>query len=92
MKHDSKIEVFFKLETLKLKEEIEDLYIYQDYNTKKFSIFYNDELKFPVNLEKTFWKKYGKIKNYFDIIEDIKVEFSNKEKLVKLTYIKKEGK
>jgi len=92
MEHDSEIEVFFKLETLKLKEEIEDLYIYQDYNTRTFDIIYNDELKFPINLEKAFWKKYGKVKNYFDIIEDIKAEFNNKEKLVKLTYIKKEGK
>ena len=92
MEHDSEIEVFFKLETLKLKEEIEDLYIYQDYNTRTFDIRYNDELKFPINLEKAFWKKYGKVKNYFDIIEDIKAEFNNKEKLVKLTYIKKEGK
>lgn len=91
MEHDNKIEVFFKIDTLKLKEEIEDLYIYQDNNKSEFSIYYNDEIKFPVNLQKVFQKKYGKVKNFFGIIEDIKAEFNNKEKLVKLTYTIKEN-
>lgn len=86
-KTSNKIEVFFRLETLKLKEEIQDLYIYQDFNTGTFSVYYNDELKFPVNIQKTFYKKYGKVKNYFDIIEDVLVEYRKEEKLIKLTYV-----
>jgi hypothetical protein len=80
------VEVFFKIDTLNLNEELQDLYIYQDNIKGKYEIFYNDEKKFPVNLEKAFWKKYGKVKSYFNIITDIKVQFSNKENLVKLTY------
>ena len=83
------VEVFFKIDTLNLKEELQDLYIYQDNIKGKYEIFYNDEKKFPVNLEKAFWKKHGKVKSYFNIITDIKVQFNIKENLVKLTYIMK---
>ena len=80
------IEVFFKIDTLNLKEELQDLYIYQDNIKGKYEIYYNDEIKFPVNLEKAFWKKHGKVKCYFSIIKDIKAQFNIKENLVKLTY------
>jgi len=80
---------FIKISSLKLTEEITDLYIYKNNMTKKFSIYYNDEIKFPYNLEKGFYKKYGKIKNFFDNIEDIEADFNTKEDLVKITYILK---
>ena len=83
------VEVFFKIDTLNLKEELQDLYIYQDNIKGKYEIFYNDEKKFPVNLEKAFWKKHGKVKSYFNIITDIMAQFNIKENLVKLTYIMK---
>jgi hypothetical protein len=86
MPTEDTIEVFFKLDNLKLKEPIEEIYIYQDNIKEEYSFFYNDEIKFPVNLEKTFWKRYGKVKKYFDIINDIKAEYSKKEQLVKVTY------
>ena len=83
------IEVFIKVETLKLKEKLEELYIYQDNIKSEFSIYYNNEIKLPFNLEKGFYKKYGKIKNFFDKIKDIKVQYSDEENLIKLTYILK---
>lgn len=86
MEHDNKIEIFFRLETLKLKEEIQDLYIYQDFNTETFDIRYNDEIEFPKDLFKQYKKKTGKL-FVFDNIRDIKSEFSIKEGLVKFTFI-----
>ncbi len=86
MPEEKTFEAFFKISALNLKEEITDLYIYQDFNTSKFTFMYNDEIKFPINLEKTFWKKRGKVKNYFNLIEDIKAEWHYKEDLVRLTY------
>jgi len=91
MEPKTQIDVFIKVDSLKLKEELTDVYIYQDFNTKTFSIFYNDEIKFPINLEKAFWKKYGKIKNYFSLLKDIKVDFNIKDNLVRLTYILEKG-
>jgi hypothetical protein len=83
--------VFIKIETLKLKEKIEELYIYQDNIKNKYKFYYNDELQFPFNLEKGFFRKFGKVKNFFDIIEDIKAIYSEKENLIKVVYYLKKG-
>jgi len=77
---------FIKISSLKLKEEITDLYIYQDNVSGLYSVFYNDEIKCPINLEKAFYKKYKKIKNFFEFVKDIKIEFSIKEDLIKIVY------
>jgi len=81
------IEVFFKINSLKLKEEIEDLYIYQDCIKSEFSIFYNDELKVDIDLYKILKKKTRKLEN-FETIKDIKIQFNNEEQLVKIIFYK----
>ena len=87
----TEIEVFIRTETLKTKEKIQEIYIYKDCIQEKYEFMYNDELKFPVNLQKTFYKKYGKIKQFFDIIEDIKAIYSERENLIKIIYYLKIG-
>jgi len=86
MPEETEIEVFIRTETLKLKEKIQEIYIYKDCIKEEYEFMYNDELKFPVNLQKTFYKKNGKIKQFFDIIEDIKAIYSEKENLIRITY------
>jgi hypothetical protein len=83
---EKNIEVFLKIDSLNLNEEITDLYVYQDNIKSEYQIYYNDEKKFPLNLEKAFWKKYGKVKNYFNIVKDIKSEFNYKENLIRITF------
>jgi len=87
----NEIEVFLRMDSLKLKEEIEEIYIYQDNIKSKYEIFYNDEIKFPFNIEKGFYKKFGKIKNFFEFIADIEVKFSKEENLIKIIYTTKDG-
>jgi hypothetical protein len=78
--------------SLRLKEEIEEIYIYQDFSTEKFSIYYNDEIKLPINLEKTFWKKYKKVKNYFSILSDITVQLTEDKKIIQILFVLKSKK
>jgi len=80
------------IRNLKLNEEITEdslIYIYKDSNTQKYSIFYHDELKFPLNLEKLY-RKNTKEKFRFSEIEDINVKLNFKENLIRIEYIKKE--
>jgi len=86
MPEKMEIVVFIRTESLKLKEKIQEIYIYKYCIKEEYEFMYNDELKFPVNLQKTFYKKYGKIKQFFDIIEDIKAIYSEKENLIRITY------
>ena len=80
---------FIKVPPLNI-EEIEEIYIYKDNNTSKYSIFYNEELPLKINLEKSFWKKYKKVKNYFDYLEDIKVNYIPEKEVIQITYFLKE--
>jgi len=80
------IEVFLKISSLKLKEEIEELYIYKDCIREEYSFYYNDEIKFPLNLEKSFMKKAGKTKTFFKDVEDIETKFNIKEDLVQIIF------
>lgn len=63
-----------QIKSLNLKEELNEVYIYQDCNTRRFHPYYNDEIKLPINLEKMYWKLFGKTKDYFSEVEDIKIE------------------
>jgi len=64
------------IKNVKVNEEVNEIYVYDDHNKRKFSVYYNDEYKLPINVEKLFLKRYGKIKNFYDIIEDIKINYN----------------
>ncbi len=75
------------LSNLNLKEPLEIVYIYQDFIKQKFSIFYNDELKFPINIEKQFMRNMGRVKNPFTSIIDVKIQYKKENDYIELTYI-----
>jgi len=82
-------EVLIKIDSLNLKGKIEEIYIYQDCTKEEYSIYYNDEIKMPLNLQKLYQRRTGKTKTFFKDIHDIKVQFNIKENLIKIIYIRR---
>ena len=76
-----------KLSSFNLKEPLKEIYCYQDFNKKKFNVYYNDEIKFPLNLEKMYFKYVKKVKNFFDIIFDIKIVYDDEKNEIIIIYI-----
>lgn len=77
------ITILKPLSDLKLKEQIEDVYVYMDFNKKSIEPYYNDEVKLPLNLyklmQKAFPNKNIKVKTFFESLKDIKIKY-DKEK------------
>lgn len=70
------------LNNLNLKEKISTVYIYQDNIARKYTAYYNDEIKLPINLEK-IWFKHNKV-NIWAKVKDIKIVLE--ETNLKITY------
>jgi len=81
------------IKSLNLEEDIQNVYVYKDYEERQFLPYYNDEKKLPINLEKIYWNIFGKTNNYFDEVEDIKIEILKNVKMrstgdLKIVYIR----
>jgi hypothetical protein len=79
----NRIMIELKPEHYKLKEPLKEVYIYHNPYAKKnaFKMFYNDEIPFPVDLDKLPKKKGYKIKpeNILDIrykLTDLSIELT----------------
>lgn len=64
---------------LKLKEPLNDIYVYMDYNKKTIEPYYNDEIPLLLNLQKVFQKKAPNIiyqsKKFFELFKDVSISY-----------------
>ena len=77
------ITILKPLKDLKLREDLEEVYVYMDFNKRTIEPFYNDEIKLPLNIGKIMQKVYPQInikpKQLFSYLNDIKIQY-DKEK------------
>jgi hypothetical protein len=77
------ITILKPLKDLKLKEDLECVYVYMDFNKRTIEPYYNDEIKLPLNIAKLMQKAFPgtqiKPKKLFDYLDDIKIQY-DKEK------------
>ena len=77
------ITIYKPLKDLRLKEELDEVYVYMDFNKQTIEPFYNDEIKLPLNIAKLMQKAYPqrqiKPKKLFEYLSDIKIQY-DKEK------------
>lgn len=77
------VTVLKPLSDLKLKETLEEVYVYMDFNKRTIEPYYNDEVKLPLNLPKLMQKAFPqaniKPKKFFDYLKDVKIQY-DKEK------------
>lgn len=71
------------LKDLRLKEELECVYAYNDTIKQEFQPFYNDEIPLPLNFLKLFQKAAPNFpiqkKKFYDYFEDISVIYKKEE-------------
>jgi hypothetical protein len=69
---------------------IDSIYIYQNFKTKEYKIFYNDEIRFPINLERLFFKQVGyKVKDFFSYVYNINVKIKDENIIWEFFYHEK---
>jgi hypothetical protein len=77
------ITILKPLKDLKLREDLEEVYVYMDFNKRTIEPYYNDEVKLPLNIGKIMQKAYPQIiikpKKLFSYLNDIKIQY-DKEK------------
>ena len=73
------VSIFKPLADLKLKEKLEEVYVYMDHNKRTIEPYYNDEIKLPLNIGKLMQKAFPnqviKPKKIFDYLNDIKIQY-----------------
>lgn len=74
-----KVSIFKSLADLKLKEPVEEVYVYMDHNKRTIEPYYNDEIKLPLNIGKLLMKAFPnqtiKPKKIFDYLNDITIHY-----------------
>ena len=70
---------------MQLQEPLTDLYLYMDFIHQKVMVFYNEERKINLNIEKLAKKRLN-IKKFWQEIRDVKLKITKDKETLEIIY------